>query len=229
MKKLLWRSLLLLAAGCSLPLSAQAGLTYGMKFGAGPTLSSAGEQKARAAINFAFLAERPFSGGATLFAELGYRFFRAEDHEVTRFGTGYAPGGATGPIVNTSSVDIRKDTLEGYLLSAGYRRPLVGDLSWQAGLTLGSMRSMQEVTGQITVGTYREGLNYTPSKTAFGLGAFAGLQYRASKDFFLELNVASVGYSEVNYVPFAYTGQPATTETKTKNRLVLDANLGFRF
>lgn len=229
MTKLLWRSSLLAVAALSLPLSAQSGLTYGIKFGAGPVLSAVGEQRARAAVNLALTLEKSLGKDSAFFAEAGYRFFRAEDHEVTRFGVGYAPGGVTGTIVNTSSVDVRKDTLDGLVFNGGYRRALAGDLFWQAGLTLAALKSKQEVTGQLLVGTYREGLNYTPTKTGYGLGAFAGLQYRMSNEFYFELNVASVGYSEVNYIPFAYTGQPATTETKTKNKLVLDANLGFRF
>ncbi len=229
MKKHLWRTPILAVATASLPLAAQARISYGIKFGAGPVVSSAGDQKARATLNFALTAERPFGVDAVLFGELGYRFFRSEIHEVTRFGTGYTPSGGTGTIVNSSSVDDRNDTLQGYVLNAGYRRQIVGMWHWHAGLILSSLTSTQEVTGQIQVGTSREGLNYTPSKTAFGLGAFAGIQAQTSKSFFLELNLSSLGYSQVNYIPLSYTGQPATTETKTKNKLVVDANLGFRF
>ncbi|MBI4912790.1 MAG: hypothetical protein HY823_08625 [Acidobacteria bacterium] len=229
MMRELRRISLLAAALAALPLAAQSGYTYGIKFGAGPVVSSAGDQKAHAAINFALSVERPLNQRAILFCELGYRFFRAEDHEVTRFGTGYAPGGATGPIVNTSSVDIRKDMVEGYVFNGGYRAVLSGPWSWQAGLTVARMVSNQEVTGQIQVGTYREGLNYVVSKSALSVGAFAGLRLKATDAFFVELNLSSVGFSQANYVPFAYTGQAPTTTSQTKNKVVLDANLGFRF
>ena len=223
----------LIALGAALPVAAQ-GLVAGIKFGAGPALGSIGTQGSRANINLALTCEYGLGAKQEVFAELGYRAFRAEDYEATRIGTGYLSNGTTGPIVPQTSVDMRKDQLEGFTLGLGFRRQ-IGDTNfrWQGGLLVSALKSQQEVTGMITVtngaNTYREGLSCTPRKTAIKPGAFAGIQYRFTDSFFVESNVGVMDYKQVNYVPFAYTGQAAHSVSTDKSKVVFDLNCGFRF
>ena len=217
------------------------GLQYAAKFGGGAVLGKIGDQNSRATMNAAFIVEKPLSKTSELFAEFNYRAYNAVDHEVTKFGQGYIPGwGPNGIIIlgpatyqaGYGSVDIRKDNLSGYGLSAGYRQQLMDtDFWWHGGLMLAFMKSQQEVTGTITVvGTpYVEGLNYTPAKSGMRPGVFLGGQFKVAPNFFVETNLTGISYSQVNYLPGAYTGNPPTTETKTKTKFSLDVNIGFRF
>lgn len=218
-----------------LVLSISGGLTaqdlrYGAKFGAGAVVGAIGEQGSRATVNAAFLVEYPLGKSTELFGELNYRVFKSVDHEVTKFGTGYTSTGATGTIVPTTSVDIRKDNLEGIALNFGYRRQFMESLFWwQGGLSLASMVSQQEVTGQITVGAEREGLNFTPGKRSLRPGLFIGAQAKINPNFFVEANLFGTPYQQINYVPRSYTGLPATTVSTNKFKISLDVNIGFRF
>lgn len=222
----------LLAMGAALPAGAQ-DIQYGVKFGGGPVVGVVGPQASRATMNAAFFAERPLGKTSEVFAELNYRVYRSVDHEVTQFGTGYTPAGTTAAIVPATSVDVRKDNLEGYALNLGYRQQLFGsDFWWQGGLSLNSMTSQQDVTGQIVPGglaANREGLNFTPAKRSIRPGAFLGVQAKIAPNFFAEVNIGGVGYQWANYVPYSYTGQPAHVETANKFKVSLDINLGFRF
>ncbi len=223
----------LIALGSASPVAAQ-GLVAGIKFGAGPVLGSIGTQGSRANINLALTCEYGLGAKQEVFAELGYRAFRAEDYEATRLGTGYIDPVTTGTIVPTNSVDMRKDQLEGFTLGLGFRRQ-IGDTNfrWQGGLLVSALKSEQEVTGMITVTVgstaYREGLSFTPRKTAVKPGAFVGIQYRITDAFFVESNVGVMGYKQVNYVPLSYTGQAAHSVSTDKSKVVFDLNCGFRF
>lgn len=221
--------ILLLAAGGSARLGAQE-LQFGAKFGGGAVVGAIGNQGSRATMNAAFFAELPLGKTSEVFGEFNYRVFRAVDHEVTQFGTGYIAGGGTGTIVATSSVDVRKDNLEGYAINVGYRRQILdSEFWWQGGLSLAAMTSQQEVTGTITVGTQVEGLNFTPAKRSIRPGLFLGAQAKITPNFFVEANLSGTPYQQVNYVPLSYTGQPAHVETENKVKVSLDINIGFRF
>lgn len=233
--------LALLAAGLPLGLHAQE-LHYGVKFGGGAVVGAIGPQASRATMNAAFIAEYPLGKDKEVFGEVNYRVFRSVDHDVTPVGQlGYTPTNTTGVIYTATSVDIRKDNLEGYSLSAGYRQQIAGSIFWwQAGLSLNNMNSQQEVTGQLAPGvtgqvpntvnsTNREGLNFTPGKTSLRPGLFIGTQAKISPNFFVETNLNGVGYQWVNYVPHTYTGQAPRVETTNKFKLSLDVNVGFRF
>ncbi len=258
---------ILLALGSAAPLMA-GDLSYGIKFGVGPTLSNPEEQVSRATLNLAFTGDWQFSEKGALFAELNYRYFKADPRDVTpftdqmtviynskpyviRYAPVTLPGIGAGYIYNAhhryateGSADIRKDNLEGLGLSVGYRHQ-IGDSAFylHGGLTLNALKYKQEVIGELRVYSalpaptdssapvpiYQEGLNYTPAKTNLRPGAFAGLQMRLSKDFYVETNVNWISYKTLTYVPFVYSGQAPTTVSETANKVTLDVNIGFRF
>jgi len=223
-------------------LSAQdAKWVIGIKSGGGAALNSSSDQS-RVNLNLGLTGEYRLTEKTAVFAELKYRTFRSVYHEATRFGSGYTLNGtfvnqtaSTLGITMANSVDVRRDVVEGYGLAFGYRGPLMGDFSWQAGLSLDSFKSTQEVTGAITVNTgvpastTREGLSYTPSKTGVKPGAFVGAQWTVSPNFYVESNLAFVSFKQINYLPTAYTGAAASTETKNVNKVLLEVNAGFRF
>ena len=220
---------ILLVAGLPASLSGQ-GLKYGAKFGAGVVLSSAEPQGSRATVNAAFLMDWQLGKNRELFGEFNVRAYNSVDHEVTQFGTGYTSTGATGTITPNTSVDVRKDTLKGWSLNAGYRQQFGSSIYWwQGGIALAQMTSQQEVTGTINVSGDIEGLNYTPAKKSFRPGLFAGVQAKLSPNFFIEANVFAQSYEWANYVPRSYTGQTAHVDYYMDTKVSLDINVGFRF
>lgn len=169
----------LLALGAATPVAA-ADLGYGIKFGVGPALTDPAEQQSRATLNLALTGDWKFAPGKELFAELNYRYFKADQRDVTPFTDSYQaydyygggpytvnyaavnlPGVGAGYIFNADpnystrgSADIRRDNIEGLGLSIGYRHQL-GQSAFhlQGGLMLTALKYEQEVVGELRVYT----------------------------------------------------------------------------
>jgi hypothetical protein len=190
------------------------------------------------------------SSKAAIFGELTYSSYGGgEGYDNTHFsGPIYASTGATiGPDGNPlflqqpSSVDYRKNTLRGFSLRGGYRAIFANSWSWQAGLTIDGMQFRQEASGTLqpkghaappattisSIGAF-EGFAVTPTKTKINLGAFAGLRYQFSEDFFLESNLVSVGYGTANYQPHTYTGQAPSVDSQTRHGILLEVAFGLK-
>ncbi|MCL1907895.1 MAG: hypothetical protein FWG12_00830 [Holophagaceae bacterium] len=151
-------------------------LSYGIKFGGGMALAGGIDaQNSRGALAFAVTGDikLPWLGPkAELFAELGYRYWKADWIDRTRLpnkpagygdlnfwtGTGYTPNG-TGHIFNVDpasvtrgSVDMRHDVLEGWGISAGYRYNFPDTNFYVHGaVTLAHMIYQQEILGDLRV------------------------------------------------------------------------------
>lgn len=153
-------------------------------------------------------------------------------------------GGQPIYLLTASSVDYRKNTLQGFSLRAGYRGTFASNWSWQAGLSLDALKYRQEASGQlqplyttnpappadpavVNAGPY-EGFAVTPTKTKFGVGAFAGVKFQFSDNFSLETNLISVGYGTANYQPFTYTGQAPTVSSETRHGILLEVAFGLK-
>lgn len=167
----------LLVLGAAAPASAM-DLGYGIKFGVGPTLSDPKEQGSRASLNLAITGDLKLTEKSELFAELNYRYFKADQRDVTpfthsaevfdRYGDGpytlrYAqvnlPGIGAGYIFNVDpnaagrgSADIRKDDIEGLGLSVGYRHQLWDSaFHVHGGITVNALKYKQQVMGELQV------------------------------------------------------------------------------
>jgi hypothetical protein len=143
------------------------------------------------------------------------------------------------------SADMRKNRFQGFNLRVGYGNQLAGSWDWQAGLALENYTAREEVSGTlypITAATattgipntnaagkpYYESLAYVNQKTKMGLGAFAGVSTRLNDEIRLEFNLRSVGYTQLKYMPFTYTGQAATTLETTRRGFALEVSLGMK-
>lgn len=156
---------------------------------------------------------------STLVGELAYLKFSATDYRNP------LPAGAT-----TTSADLRKNNLAGFSLRGGYRAPLMQTgLNWQAGLTVDSLKSRQEVSGQITVGTDTEGLAVTPETSKVNVGAFVGLHRPISEGISVELNLFTVGYEKVDWQTRLGSGQPAHATSTGRRGFVLELGVGLSF
>lgn len=193
----------------------------GFKVKAGLTSGNlADDMQSNKLMGLGVTAEWGLSDKASLIGELSYTSMPGTDY--------FYPMPST--VTLATSTDRRKNSLEGFSLRGGYRAPLLDwGWSWQAGLSLDRFKSRQEVSGQLTVGANTEGLANTPEKTSINIGAFAGLRTTLSEDFSFEVNVLSLGYKQVNWVPQSYSGAPATATDRSRRAFALEVALGFRF
>ena len=187
-------------------------------------------------------------GQGTVFGELTYSYFagldfaKQFDPKATPFVSG-TPGGTVFPggrVYANTSADNRKNQLTGFDVRGGYRAPLGWGWNWQAGLSLESLKYEQQASGQLFYNTptilttqaspFNESIATTSHTNKMNLGAFGGLQFPFGEAFSFEVNLATVGYSSINYVPKVYSGATvATTETKTRRGFVLDFAIGTKF
>jgi len=213
---------LVLATGAAAPLSAQEkGFVATGKVRAGVTSGDVQkDMQANKITGMGIELAYGLGGRASLFGELAYLNFASTDYWNT------LPATAT----VATSVDLRKNRLDGFTLRGGYRSGFgFQGLSWQAGLALDRFKSRQEVSGQIVIGTTTEGLAATPESTKINVGGFGGIHWAVGENFSLEANLVSVGYSRVNWVPSSYSGTTAAAETKARRGLVLEVAFGFKF
>jgi opacity protein-like surface antigen len=255
------------AAFCAVPAEAQ-DLSYGIKFGGGLALTGNEAQASRAALGFAVTGGWNFAPNSELFIEAGYKYFKADWVDRTRLpnrvggttgytaypnfltGEGYGTDGVKGHIFNTNpwvasagSVDMRKEDLEGWGASAGYRLNLPGTNFYVHGaVMLYVMQYFEEVIGELRVYDAlptnaarnpallgREGLSFTNGNHSISPGFFAGAQWRLDKNIFFDLNLNWMSYSTIQYQPYVYTGNAATTTTDKDAKVFVDFSFGFRF
>jgi len=133
-----------------------------------------------------------------------------------------------------TSVDYRKNSLQGFSLRGGYRATFQGVWAWQAGLTLDRLQYRQEANGTLqpqlggaAIGSL-EGFAVTPTKTGMGIGAFAGVKAQISENFSFETNLLSVGYTSIDYQPFTYTGAAPSYTTRSRHGVVLEVAFGLK-
>ena len=232
-------------------------LQLSFKLGPGRFVGDPGESRSRYDLLMGAELAMPFRTGK-VFLGADYRVFRNMSYDGTRFGQGYAldslgqvvtgqitryvlgPDGLPKADGRYDSVDIRRNNLESLTLNLGYRVPFWQEgLSAHGGIHLSLLRSQQDVSGGINVVVNRnvttptvlgsENFFIQPVKNSITPGAFAGLRYDATRVFFLEANLSLLGFKEVNYLPFSYTGQAATTEMRNLTKVLLEFSAGFNF
>jgi len=264
LKPTLTALVVLAAIGSSAPAGAQE-LSYSIKFGGGLALSGNEAQASRAAYGFAVTGDMKFRHKDELFAEFGYRYFKADWVDRTRLpnkpsgydgynfltGSGYGPNGQQGYIFNSNpwaaaaqgSVDMRKENVEGWGASLGYRFNVPNTNFYLHGaLTLNVIQYFEEALGELRVYNalpndearnpsqiHREGLNHTNGKHAFSPGLYVGGQWRMDRNFFMELNLNWLSYSTIQYQPYVYTGREAHTTDDKDAKVYVDLSFGFRF
>jgi len=167
-----------LAFGALTPSHAQ-GLTYGIKFGGGLALNDIEAQSSRAALGFALTGGWNFRDKDELFAEFGYRYFKADWTERTllpntpsgygahqfKSGVGYALD-ADGNVIQghifnmdpnsggaaRGAVDMRKDNVESWGFNFGYRYNFPNTNFYVHGaLMLNFVVYQQEIIGDLRV------------------------------------------------------------------------------
>lgn len=258
-RRTLHRTLLLLAAMAGSTLTAAAPEpSFELKLRAG--LKSGDLQKDHQdnkAVGFGVGARRAFGPGF-LTGELSFDFFPGQAHDATPFsGAVYAPAGTglgtADPVTHNpyflrpnDSLDLRKESSQGFSLKGGYAAPLSWNegLTWQAGLSLDAYKTSSEFTGTlrptVNVGSaptqvldsqgrkYYEAFATVSKGIALTPGFYVGLRQQLSEDFALEVNLRNIGLKHYDYRATTYTGRPATTESSTIRGFVVDFSLALK-
>lgn len=231
-----------------LPAAAQSNTTLGspgfaIKFHGGGTAGSLKDDlHAQNMLGLGIEGTYALSPNSAIIGELTFSSYGAgKGYDNTKLtGTVYAGdglsnvGGTPVTLALASSVDYRKNSLQGFSLRGGYRSTFSGIWAWQAGLTLDRMQYRQEASGtlQPRVGASAygspEGFAVTPTKTGIGIGVFAGVKAQFSENFSFETNLLSVGYTSINYQPFTYTGKAPSSTTQNRHGFLLEMAFGLK-
>lgn len=214
-------ALILGTAGSSLAAQEGPAFDVGLKVHAGSSFGDLQEDtKTKKMVGIGATFSYRLGQRSALVGELAYLKFPANDYRNP------LPAGAT-----TTSADLRKDNLSGFSLRGGYRAPLMETgFNWQAGLTVDSLKSRQEVSGQITVGSVTTGLALTPETRKVNVGAFAGIHRPLSEGLSVELNLFTLGYEKVNAdtSPLS-TGQPIQITSTGRRGFAIELAVGLSF
>ncbi|MDR2697023.1 MAG: hypothetical protein LBB40_00940, partial [Holophagales bacterium] len=196
---------LLLGALGGTGLSAQAPeWSMGGRLAFGATLAGKEPQYGTATIGASIWLEKRLSEVAGLFCEFNYQYFYTQQYEATQFGWGYRPnpdnpsGTAIAGVINPiTSVDTRRDQLEGYGLIFGYRYYITPKFSIHGGIGGAVWISQQQAVGEIrivetafgTTSLWNEGLAYTPAKRNIQPVINAGVKYELTSNASIEGNL----------------------------------------
>jgi hypothetical protein len=240
-----------LVLGASAPLSAQqpsldfkihAGLT------GGTLRKDLGDNQM---FGLGFQGTYPLQGKGALTFEADFDVLEGRWHDATPGGgpVYYNPASPVAsssgqPLVldPNSSIDIRKESQQGFTFRFGYTNalPWIEGMTWQAGLSLDAFKTSSEFTGTLipldattqspmpptgTEDSYYEGWAFVKKKAKPGIGAFVGVGTTLIDNVRLELNMRTNSYTHYDYRPFTYTGRPAALESSQRMGLVFEVAL----
>jgi|GEM_PF-1667414 len=227
------------------------------------SLAQANDNKRQ--IGFSVGVQRPWLNGH-LTADLTFDLYSGRNADHTQFSgpiyfdpTGKMDGSSAVTDVGgealyldpINSIDMRKHSVSGFGLRAGYMAKLpiswMQDWSWQAGISLDRLQTKYEVAQTLIpvygpdatyAGSmwnydpanpdYYEGLADVHTATKLGPGLYAGLVVPLNNEYHFEMNLRSVGYTQVDYLPFTYTGKKAAFTESTKYGFVIEFAFGMK-
>lgn len=174
-------------------------------------------------------------GPGKITAELGYSV-QAGDAYLASTG-GMRTNGANVVIDTTTSIDSRKNKLEGMTLRLGWEAPWTQSFSWRAGLQFGGNKFTHQVLGNTygTVGTapavkFADAYTYTGSESKSTPSPYVGVTYKFDDSSSLEFGVLLLNYTSINYQHVANTkNQFDTAPTSSRSVPNLEVAYVFRF
>lgn len=166
-------------------------------------------------------------GSGKLAAELGYMF--QSGNEFLSTGSVTAASGAT---IDATSIESRKNKLEGVYLRLGYQGPISSGLSWYAGLQFGGQTFKQQVLGTVTGtnggGAYTDSYVYVSQKTSFTPSPYGGVSIDFDESGSLQVGVMLLQFTSLNYQHVA--GASTNMDTvPTTNRIQPTLEVAYAF
>jgi len=166
--------------------------------------------------------------------ELGYLYKPGDQHQADVSTFPVAQGAA--PADPASSVDSRKNQLEGLTLRLAFARPITTGCSWQGGLQVGGSKYRQEYIADVADAnwaTYEDTYNGAITHTTVSVSPFAGLAFKVNQVSTLEVNLLGLSYTSANYVHVVGTikdengGHTSQDTVALKRRMVPHVELAY--
>ena len=199
-------------------------------------------------LAFGFSYDQEISKGNSLILELGYIYQPGTGRNVAlplSTAAALVVGGVENP-----STNFQKLTAQGITVRGFYRSELSGLWSWQAGLSVGTMKSRMDATGDIRdgarvineppatsypTGYMAGGWTANPEKTSMAINPFAGLAYSLGDMGYVEFNLVAFNYKQVTLTPTYVAGATGTNRVvpvigeKSVSHLNLEIGVAFKF
>ena len=190
-------------------------------------------------LAFGFSYDQEVAKGSSIIMELGYV---------------YQPGtGGIQPVplavktalpvtgtFNAPSTNFQKLSAQGIVVRGFYRTEFSGLWSWQSGLSVGTMKSRMDATGDIrdstsAAGAQAGGWAISPEKSNLSVSPFVGLAYSLGDMGYVEFNLVALNYKQVTLTPTYVAGATGTNRVipvqgdKSVTHLNLEIGIAFKF
>ncbi len=190
-------------------------------------------------LAFGLSYDQEISKGTSLIMELGYIYQPGTGGNVALPLATQAALPVTGTF-NAPSTNFQKLTAQGITLRGIFRSELSGPWSWQTGLSVGTMKSRMDATGDIrdsttATGVMAGGWTSSPEKTSMAINPFAGLAYSLGDMGYVEFNLVALNYKQATLTPTWVTGATGTNRVvpilgeKSVSHLNLEIGVAFKF
>jgi hypothetical protein len=171
-------------------------------------------------------------GSGRISAELGYSVMTGDESLADLSGMEKSGAGVT--INAGTSVESRKNKMDGMMLRLGYEAPLSGKLAWRAGLQFGGNKFTHQILGNINGtdagGAFHDNYYRVATKSSMVPSPYGGLTYSFNESSALEFGVLLLNYSALSYHHVADTNNSADTmPSKSKLLPAFEAAYVFRF
>jgi len=169
-------------------------------------------------------------GTGRITGELGYSVqsgdaFMGSTAGMRTYGTGVVINAAT-------SMESRKNKIEGLNLRLGYEAPFSSSLAWRAGLQFGGNKFTHQVLGNVngtsSAGAFSDSYFYSGSKSTSAPSPFTGMTYHFDESSSLEFGVLLLQYSSISYQHVA-NSKNQFDSVPSKDRLVPNLEVAYVF
>lgn len=180
---------------------------------------------------FGLAASYPLGPGR-ISAELGYAVQTGDEYLADLSGMQRLQGTTIDP---ATSLESRKNKLDGMTLRIGYEAPWTGAWSWRAGLQFGGNKFTHQVIGNINGtngdGAYADSYYFTGTKSSMTPSPYGGVTLNINDSSALELGVLLLSYKALDYQHVAGTAPLELYTLDSKSRLIpnLEVAYSFRF
>ena len=199
-------------------------------------------------LAFGFSYDQEVAKGSSIIMELGYIYQpgtganKALPQDVQ---AGLVVAGVSNP-----STNFQKLTAQGIVARGFYRTEFSGLWSWQSGLSVGTIKSRMDATGDIRDGiqisTNSTATNFptgkpaggwalSPEKSVLAVSPFVGLAYSLGEMGYVEFNLVALNYKQVTLTPANVPGGTTTNRVtavqgdKSVTHLNLEIGIAFKF
>ena len=170
------------------------------------------------------------AGKGRVTAELGYSVQPGDEYLTSV--SGQAVNGTNVTINSATSIESRKNKLEGMLLRLGYEAPCTEALSWRAGLQFGGNKFTEQVLGNVngtsSTGGFADSYHFVGSKSSMAPSPYVGCTYKFDDSSALEFGVLLLQYSSLNYTHVANSQNQFDT-IPSKNRIEANLEVAYVF